>query len=75
MTLRRRLDKLEGKRGGAGAAPSVVFICEAETGEPLAAMLMGGGSLTRENGETVDAFTARAVSGGADAVFLPDNGR
>lgn len=75
MTLHKRLAKLEGKRGAAALGPSVIFLCEAETGEPLAAMLVGGGTLTREDGETVEAFTARANAGGACAVFLPDNGR
>lgn len=41
----------------------------------MAAMLMGGGNLTREDGETVEAFAARADVGAAGAVFLPDNGR
>jgi hypothetical protein len=59
-TLRRRLERLEGKRGAAVRGPSVIFLCSGETGEPLAAMLMGGGTLTREDGETVEAFTARA---------------
>lgn len=75
MTLRKRLDRLEVKRGAAALGPFVIFLCEAETGEPLAAMLMGGGTLTREDGETVEAFTARADTGEAGAVFLPDNGR
>ena len=75
MTLGRRLSRLEGKRGAAAVGPSVIFLCEAESGEPLAAMLMGGGTLTREDGEPVEAFTARANAGGAGAVFLPDNGR
>ncbi len=75
MTLRRRLDRLEGKRCAAARGPSVIFLCSGESGEPLAAMLMGGGRLTREDGETVEAFTARADAGGAGAVFLPDNGR
>jgi hypothetical protein len=35
---------------------------------------MGGGSLNRENGETVEAFTARAEAGAVGSVFLPDNG-
>ncbi len=60
MTLRKRLDRLEGKRGTAALGPSVIFLCSGETAEPLAAMLMGGGSLTREDGETAEAFTARA---------------
>lgn len=75
MTLHKRLAKLEGKRGAAARGPSVIFLCEAETGEPLAAMQVGGGTLTREDGETVEAFTARANAGAACAVFLPDNGR
>ena len=75
MTLRARLDRLEGKRGTAARGPSVIFLCAAGTSEPLAAMLIGGVSLTREDGETAEAFTARANAGGAGAVFLPDNGR
>ncbi|MBR3369801.1 MAG: hypothetical protein IKG52_04145 [Rhodobacteraceae bacterium] len=75
MTLRKRLGRLEGKRGTAAPGPSLVFLCEAETREPLAAMLMGGGSLTREDGETVEAFTAQAEAGADWAVFFPDNGR
>ena len=75
MTLRKRLDRLEGKRGTAALGPSVIFFCSGETGEPLAAILMGGGSLTREDGETAEAFTARAEAGAAGAVYLPDNGR
>lgn len=60
MTLRRRLDKLEGKRGGTAPCPSVIFLCAAGTDAPLAALLMGGGALDREDGETAEAFTARA---------------
>lgn len=41
-TLRMRLERLEGKRGTAALGPSVIFIREGETGEPLAAMLTGG---------------------------------
>lgn len=73
-TLRKRLDRLEGRRGGAGRGPAVIFICDAETGEPFAALTKGGGASTREPGETAEAFTARAA-GAAHAVFLPDNGR
>lgn len=75
MTLGRRLERLESKRGTTARGPSVIFFCDPETGEPLAAMLMGGGTLTREDGETVEAFTARANAGAACAVFLPDKGR
>lgn len=75
MTLHRRLEKLEGKRRATASGPSVVFLCSGESGEPLVALLIGGGSLTREDGETVEAFTARANSGVASAIFLPNNGR
>lgn len=75
MNLRARLDRLEGKRGAAALGPSVIFLCEAETGEPVAAMVMGGGNLTREDGETAEAFRARAGDGAKGAVLLPNNGR
>jgi len=39
----------------------VIFLCDATTGEPGAALLMGGGGLARQPGETADAFTARAL--------------
>lgn len=58
-TLKTRLDRLEGRRSGAGRGPAVVFLCEAGSGEPVAALLKGGGGATRKPGETVDAFTAR----------------
>lgn len=74
--LRKRLDRLEAQRGGdAVAGPTVIFLCDCETGEPVAAILRGGGGLTREGGETSEAFTARAKAGKADTVFLPNNGR
>jgi len=60
-TLRTRLDRLEAKRGGAGDDPAVIFLCDATTGEPGAALLMGSGGLAREPGETADDFTARAL--------------
>jgi len=59
MILRKRIARLEGKRGAASAGPSVVLICDALTGEPGAALMLGGGGLTREAGESVEAFTAR----------------
>jgi hypothetical protein len=37
----------------------VIYICDATTGEPGAALLMGGGGLAREPGETADAFKQR----------------
>ena len=69
-TLQRRLDRLEGKRGAAGPVPSVIFICDAETGEAHVALVKGGGNLTREAGESADAFTARAEAlGNAQRVY------
>jgi len=61
MTRQARIAKLEAKRGGADTGPMVIFLCDATTGEPGAALLMGGGGLVRESGETADAFTSRAA--------------
>ena len=69
-TLRTRLDRLEAKRGGAGDGPAVIFLCDATTGEPGAALLIGGGGLAREPGETADAFTARASAGVSGAIYF-----
>ena len=60
MNLRNRIDLLEGKRCADGAGPSVIQLCDALTGEPGGALLMDGGGLTREAGESAEAFTARA---------------
>jgi hypothetical protein len=68
--LRTRLDRLEAKRGGAGDGPTVIFLCDATTCEPGAALLMGGGGLEREPGETADAFTARASAGVSGAIYF-----
>lgn len=59
-TIKKRLERLENKRTPAAAGPSVIFICDAVTGEAGAALLVGGGGLTREAGESVEAFMARA---------------
>ena len=75
VTLQRRLERLEGKKGTASAGPSVIFICDAVTGESDVALMVGGGSLTREAGETSEAFMARAEASVPRSVFLPDNGR
>lgn len=58
-TLRRRLYRLEGKRDAVSAGPYIILLCDAITGEPGAALLRGGGGLTREAGETSEAFIAR----------------
>ena len=74
MTLKKRLDRLEGKRGAAGAGPSVILLCNGVTGEPGGALMMGGGGLAREACESVEAFTARATAGASMALHLPYNG-
>jgi hypothetical protein len=58
--LQTRLERLEGKQSSNDAGPSVIMICDALTGEPGGALVLGGGGLTREAGETAEAFTARA---------------
>jgi hypothetical protein len=61
MTRQARIARLEAKRGPDREAVTVIFFCEPRTGEPGAALLMGGGGLARQPGETADAFTARAL--------------
>lgn len=64
MTLAKRLARLEAKRGkSAGNRPSVIFLCDGETGEPMSALIIGGGSISREPDETREAFEARATAG------------
>lgn len=57
--LQTRLERLEGKRGSDDAGPSVIMICDATTGEPRGALVVGGAGLTREADESADAFTGR----------------
>ena len=47
MTRQARIARLEAKHGGAGDGPAVIFLCDATTGEPGAALLIGGGGLAR----------------------------
>lgn len=76
MTLSKRLARLETERGKrVNDEPLVVFVCEAITGEPLSAFIMGSGSITREPDETREAFEARATAGTPAAIHLPENGR
>lgn len=76
MTLSKRLARLEAERGNsAGDMPSVIFLCDGATGEPLSAMIVGGGSIRREPDESREAFEARASAGAPVAIHLPDNGR
>lgn len=76
MTLSKRLERLEGKRGqSADNGPCVVFIYAADSDEPGFALVKGGGTITPEPGETREAFEARAMAGAPAAIHLPDNGR
>lgn len=77
MALGKRIELLETKRGlagGTGNKPSMIFLCD-ETGEPGAAIIVGGDTILREPDETREAFEARASAGAPAAIFLPDNGR
>lgn len=76
MTLSKRLARLEAERGnGAGEMPSVIFVCDGETDEPMGAFIIGSGTISREPGETREAFKARAIAGKPAAIHLPENGR
>lgn len=76
MTLSKRLARLEAERGkGAGDMPSVIFLCDGATGEPMSALIIGAGSISREPDETREAFEARATAGTRAAIHLPENGR
>jgi hypothetical protein len=70
MTRHARIARLEAKHGDADAGPTVIFLCDATTGDPGGALVMGGGGLVREAGETADAFTARASAGPSGAVYF-----
>lgn len=62
MSLTHRVARLEGKTTPPPIdGPRVIFICDGETGEPMAAMIMGGGNLTRGPDETPEEFQARAT--------------
>lgn len=77
MTLRKRIDRLDrGNVPRPEPAQQIVVlgICP-ETREAVFASIMGGGSLTRRDGETETDFRARVSQGAAATVFLPDNGR
>lgn len=77
MNIRQRLERLESERGGSDDGPIVIFICDAETGEPWSALVIGGDGPTREVGESAEAFEARAKIGlfgsrkkGSDALAI-----
>jgi len=76
VTLSKRLARLEAERGnGDGDMPSVIFLCDGKSGEPMSALIVGGGSISREPDETREAFESRVSAGAPAAIYLPDNGR
>jgi len=75
MALHKRLERLEARhKQSSSAGPNVIFFYTPGE-EPSAALILGGGTVTRNDGESVDAFTARASAGVSGAIYLPDNGR
>ena len=75
MAIRKRIEGLEGNSGkGAGKMPSVIFLCDGGTGEPMSALVIGRGNISREFNEAREAFEARATAGATAAISLPDNG-
>jgi hypothetical protein len=59
VTLRRRIGKLEATRPPV-EWPRAIYIC-APDGDPCGALIVGGGSIEREGGESAAAFEARAL--------------
>jgi hypothetical protein len=59
MTLRQRIGKLEAACPPV-EWPRVIYICGPD-GEPGGALIVGGGCLEREGGESAEAFRARAM--------------
>lgn len=54
-----RLLKLEGRTMKLDDQPQVIYLCNAEDGEPMCALFVGGGQLARDPDESVEAFNAR----------------
>jgi len=59
MTRQARIAKLEAKHGGADTGPTVIYLCDATTGEPGAAIIPEHGTFARHEGETVLDFKQR----------------
>lgn len=66
MTLRRRLDRLEAKRGHGGTGPVFITLHEAG-GEAHGAIVVGGGGYEREPDETESDFIARVKASAVDS--------
>ena len=74
MTLQKRLARMEAQRAPGKGAVSVVYFCDAITGEPLRALILGQGKVARHDGETAQDFKHRTAEG-QGAILLPDDGR
>jgi hypothetical protein len=59
MTLRRRIGKLGAARTPV-EWPRAIYVCGPD-GDPRGALIVGGESLERKDGESAEAFRARAV--------------
>lgn len=60
MTLKRRIDRLTPKKEEIAPVPSMILFCAAETDEAMAAIILGGETLSRGPDETDKDFRARA---------------
>jgi hypothetical protein len=54
-----RLLKLERHTVKLDDQPQVIYLCNAEDGEPHTALFVGGGQLERDPDETIEAFDSR----------------
>lgn len=52
----------------------LIFLGDGATGEPVCAMIRGGGTINREPDEPREAFEARASAGAPAAIHLPSDG-
>lgn len=67
MTLRNRLVKLEGTRGGNDPdGPTVIFLLPTPIDGQMVAILQGGQTLLQAGGEAEAAFTLRARAAAGD---------
>ena len=63
MTLKRRINKLEGACATPEPnRPKIILLCAAETGEPGLAYIIGGPTLVRHEGESAAEFDAGACA-------------
>lgn len=77
MTLKKRLNRIESRRGGSFAFRPSVILISSPGGEAQGAILVhgGGGTVARYGDETEEAFLARIDRLGQVKVKLTDNSR